>query len=104
MRAYPHRQFHLNSRFSDYLPDIWIDAPDEYYFTGLNSEFIIKNPWYKRVENLRHIPSSMFTGTKGRNPLLILNDNLFELQNKSDEKDLTIIYKIVERYFNSLSE
>ncbi|MFA5644520.1 MAG: alkaline phosphatase family protein [Patescibacteria group bacterium] len=99
LQALPYRDKYKNSKFYDFLPDIRIKAPDNIFFLGKGPRTINQNPWFKIIKSLKHIPSSMFTGTKGRHPVCIMNKELANLIKEDDIKDLTLIYKIMERYF-----
>lgn len=97
MSARPYRRYYLDSKFSAYLPDIWIDAPDSIFFMGRTNKFVAKNPWYKELKTLSQAPSSMLTGAKGRHPICIMNQELADLIKMDDKMDLTIIYHIIKR-------
>lgn len=103
MYARPYRRYYSEAKFNRLLPDIWVDAPNDFFFFGLNKNFIDKNPWFDKIKNIHHIPNDMFTGTKGKNPICIMNEGLAKFINKDDEKNLTLIYKITKRYFENYS-
>jgi hypothetical protein len=48
---------------------------------------------------LEGIPTSMYTGTKGKHPLFIVSSGFNELVKEGDPNDLTLMYKIIRRYF-----
>lgn len=101
LKAFSYREKYKEYKFYDWLPDIWIDTPDEIFNFGQNKNFINKNPWFGKIRNLKHIPSSMFTGIKGRRPICIMNENLARLIENNDARDLTLIYKITDRFFKN---
>ena len=100
-KANPYREQYQGSKFSAFLPDIWIEAPDHMFFFGQGRKLIQKNPWYKKIKTLKNIPTSMFTGTKGRHPICIVNEKLATLVASDDRLDLTIVYKLISRLYQS---
>lgn len=102
--ATPYRSLYKSERFSDNAPDIWIDAPSTHFFQNMGNKFIQKNPWYRPLSknDFSKAPTSMFTGIKGKTPLFIMSPKLFEYISEKDNRDLSLIYKITMRYFNSI--
>ena len=95
--ATPHRRIYESAKYNTLLPDIWIDAPDEYFFYNGWNRFVTENPWYGEIRGLRDLPSSMYTGTKGRHPILCIDPQTDALVLDQDERDLTLVYKLVNR-------
>jgi len=91
-----YRQLYKNSSCSRLLPDIWIDHPDTVFFEG-QGQFIEQNRNYGTIEALRPVNRDMFTGIKGRKPLLCIDKDTGKYIESGDPTDLTITYKIIER-------
>lgn len=102
MKAYTHRSKFPGHPFSDQLPDIWIDAPDEYYFLGAGKKFIQKNPFYGPIKNLKNAVTSMHSGIKARNPVCIISDGLERKIKNDDDMDLTLIYNLSLRALDNI--
>ncbi|MDD3654575.1 MAG: alkaline phosphatase family protein [Desulfotomaculaceae bacterium] len=93
-RAY--RQKYSHARYEALLPDIWIDHPDTYFFEQ-HGEFIESNKDYGPIKSLEQVDRDMFTGIKGRHPLLCVSPGLTELAGEDDQRDLTLAYKLITR-------
>lgn len=98
MKARPYRQEFIDRPYSDQLPDIWIDAPDEYYFLPSGRDFVHSNPFYKPIKDIGEARSSMHTGIKGSHPICYLSSDLGAFVEEDDDKDLTLIHTITKRY------
>jgi predicted AlkP superfamily phosphohydrolase/phosphomutase len=99
INASPYRRYYKNAPYYDSLPDIKLDAPDEIFYLGRGKEVVSKSVWYKPIKTLEGIPTSMYTGTKGKHPLFIVSSGFNELVKEGDPNDLTLMYKIIRRYF-----
>lgn len=85
-----------NSTYQSILPDIWIDHPDTFFFEQ-HGPFIEHNKNYGPIKNLCDVHTDMFTGIKGRHPLLVVDPALANLVKNRDKKDLTLTYKLIIR-------
>lgn len=102
--AVPLRNKFINEKFEENIPDIWINAPDIYFFRNIGKNFIQKNDWYRPITkgSFASAPSSMFTGIKGKNPLCILSKGLKKYVLEDDDMDLSIIYFLTNRYMQDI--
>ena len=85
---------------ADHLPDIILDKPDEFHCVG-HGDFIRPNPNYGPIPELSEVKEDMFTGQKGRNPLFVCNQSLAKLVETEDKMDLTLVYKLSKRVFDT---
>lgn len=98
LKARPYRRNFKGSFKYDLLPDIWVDRPDSLFFEA-NGEFVEENHEYGPLgESLEHVTRDQYTGTKGRHPLFICSPGLSEQVQEKDERNLTLAYKVIERY------
>jgi len=98
MSARPFRQHHLDSPFERILPDVWIDVPDNMFFEG-TGDFVEQNPDYGPIPDLNVVHKDMFTGIKGRYPIFLSDAMTATLVRESDPKNLTLVYRLVERTY-----
>ena len=96
LTAKPYRKLHKKSKYEALLPDIWIDHPDSYFFEQ-HGKFIERNKEYGLIESLEHVDRDMYTGIKGRHPLLSVDPVFAELVREDDNRDLTLCYKLIVR-------
>jgi predicted AlkP superfamily phosphohydrolase/phosphomutase len=96
LSARPYRPQYSESKYESLLPDIWIDHPDKYFFEQ-SGAFIQSNNNYGPINSLKRIEQDMFTGIKGRYPLLCISPDLARLVKADDERDLTLAYKLIIR-------
>lgn len=96
LSAMPYRGKYKQSRCDALLPDIWIDHPDTYFFEQ-HGKFIEPNKNFRPIESLEHVDRDMFTGIKGRYPLLCVDSFLANFVKDKDPKDLTLAYKLIVR-------
>ncbi len=100
MTAKPYRSEHLDASYSDYLPDIIIEKPDSIFFQDTGKELIQPSSVYGPLpEDLSLITSDMYTGTKGRNPIMFMDQKTKSLLKENDPSDLTVVYKLINRIF-----
>jgi predicted AlkP superfamily phosphohydrolase/phosphomutase len=85
-----------HSRYQALLPDIWIDHPDAYFFEQHGS-FLEPNKDYGPIKNLGDVDRDMYTGIKGRRPLLCVDPQIADLADENDVRDLTLAYKLICR-------
>lgn len=101
MQARPYRELYLHEPFHALLPDIWIDKPDTVFFEcGFNAPFVQPNPNYKPLKSLHSVTRDLYTGIKGRHPLLYIDKATVEHVQDEDQANLTIAYHIMERALN----
>ena len=98
--AKPYRRNFKGRNCADHLPDIILDKPDEFQCVG-HGEFIRPNPNYGPIPDLSEVKEDMFTGQKGRNPLFVCNQSLAKLVETEDKMDLTLVYKLSKRVFDT---
>jgi len=91
-----YRQKFNGAEYEAFLPEIWIDHPDTYFFEQ-HGKFIQYNRDYGPIKNLRRVDRDMFTGIKGRHPLLCVSPNLARFMEDEDPRDLTLAYKLITR-------
>lgn len=96
MTARKYRAKHMDSKFNELLPDIWIDAPETVFFLPWSNRFIRMNSMYGPVENLKAVTNEMNTGIKGKKALMSAP---FDYENIPN--DLTGVYEIIKRFFES---
>jgi predicted AlkP superfamily phosphohydrolase/phosphomutase len=104
IKATPLRASQRDAKFQENIPDIWIDAPDTFFFRNVGKEFIQKNKWYKPMKkrDLKTAPTSMFTGIKGKKPLCLISPGLEQFVTVEDALDLSVVYNITKRHIESL--
>ncbi|MEW8682060.1 MAG: hypothetical protein AB2536_09155 [Candidatus Thiodiazotropha endolucinida] len=98
--AKPFQKLYENSRFSYLLPDIQITKPDTTYSSGRYWEFISDNPNLTPLEDEIEDKKYPYTGIKGSDPLFIYSKGLENYIQTDDPNDLTLVYKIIDRYFS----
>jgi len=96
LKARPYRERYSDAYYSDVLPDIWIDHPDTIFFEG-EGDFIIANRAYGPITSFECIDRDMYTGIKGKQPLLCVDSKTASYLKKKDPMDLTVAYKVIER-------
>lgn len=99
--AKPYRRKFADANYADHLADIILDKPDELHFVGYG-EVIRSNPNYGPIPPLSEVKEDMFTGQKGRNPLFMVSPKLASLVKQDDTRDLTLVYKLAERLYESV--
>ena len=97
MHASPYRMKYTDSRYADYLPDVWVAKPDNMrpYAKG---KFVEENSHYQHIDNLSDVYDDNWTGIKGRHPLFLLNRESLNYLGKS-ASDLTIGYHLLNKMF-----
>jgi hypothetical protein len=80
------------------LPDIKFAGSEGVFFDEAVSGLAVRNPWYGPVptdlETVRH---AAFTGDKGPHPVCVMTRRTVQLLAPNDPRDLTLIYRMVER-------
>jgi predicted AlkP superfamily phosphohydrolase/phosphomutase len=101
MKAVPFRSKHCDTNFSDYLPDILIEKPDSIFFSGDGNKLIYPNPSYGPIpDDLKIVGSDMYSGIKGRHPILLMDNKTSALLRDDDPTNLTVVYKLIDRIFS----
>lgn len=98
--AKPFQKLYKNSRFSHLFPDIQITKPDTTYSSGRYWEFISDNPNLTPLEDEIEDIKYPYTGIKGSDPLFKYSKGLENYIQTDDPNDLTLVYKIIDRYFS----
>ncbi len=99
MSAHPYRAKHQDAPFADYLPDIIIEKPDTIFFDSKGDKLILPNPNYGPIPDLCNVNEDMFTGIKGRHPILLMDPKTHALLRDEDPSDLTVVYRLIDRIF-----
>jgi predicted AlkP superfamily phosphohydrolase/phosphomutase len=94
--AEPYRFRFSAARFEKYLPDVWLNLPDT-MFPFSTDRFVTENPWYGPVPSVNNLPMSIYTGLKGRMPLLYCDAASAKLAEDSRPSDLTLAYRIMDK-------
>ena len=98
MKAVPYRSKRLDGRFSDRLPDIKLEGSEGIFFHEKGKSLIWHNENYGPVpKDLHKVTHAAFTGDKGPNPLCVMTQKTASFISEDDEKNLTLIYKLVDR-------
>lgn len=100
LHAVPYRKINAGAKHEALLPDIWIEHPDDYFFEQ-EGDFLHFNENYKEIKDFAGIHEDMFTGIKGRHPLLCVNKELSKLVDPKDDRDLTLAHKLIVRGVDS---
>ena len=96
--AEPYRAIHAGGRFSASLPDIIFNGCEGIYFDAALSKLFQKNPHYGPVpKKVAEVVTSPFSGDKGMNPICVMKKKTGSLVDDGDNKNLTLIYKLIER-------
>lgn len=96
LKARPYRERYSDAYYSDVLPDIWIDHPDTVFFEG-EGDFISANRAYRPITSFECVDRDMYTGIKGKQPLLCVDSKTASYLKKKDPMNLTVAYKVIER-------
>ncbi len=99
LTARPYRIEYKGSNYESLLPDIWIDHTDAYFFDQ-HGKFIEKNMNYGPITNLANVDHDMYTGIKGRRPLLCVDTALADLVKTEDIRNMTLAYRLITRGMN----
>lgn len=93
MSAAPYRRHHPDAAFADFLPDIWVERPEEIFFDGLGEKFVEPNPQFAPIFDLKDVPTDVNSGQKGRRPLFYCDQDTSSLVEQAGCNDLTVVYK-----------
>ncbi|WP_435624050.1 alkaline phosphatase family protein [Flagellimonas sp.] len=100
LRAFPSDEQYQKDTYKHLIPDILISKPlNLKSMTTTTSKFLTKNEWFDKPINLREVKHDNWTGSKKPNALFFFSKSLSGLTSQDDEKNLTLIYKIAERFF-----
>jgi predicted AlkP superfamily phosphohydrolase/phosphomutase len=101
MMAVPYRSKNLDGQYSDWLPDIKIEKSEGIYFHTDGPALVYPNKNYGPIpKDLRKVTYNPFTGDKGANPICLMTNNTANLVRDNDAKNLTLVYKLVNRILN----
>ncbi len=98
MRANIYRDLYKNSPNQSYLPDIWIDLPEN-IFPEQSGNFIQPNPYWRNILNLGYLNRDLAAGTKGRSALCYVEKDFLGAINPQEKTDLTVVYKLILNHF-----
>ena len=88
----------MRGRFSANLPDIIFNGCEGIYFDVTFSKLFQKNPYYGPVpRKVAEVVTSPFSGDKGMNPICVMKKRTGSLVDDGDNKNLTLVYKLIER-------
>ncbi|UHQ54875.1 hypothetical protein [Microbulbifer sp. YPW16] len=99
-----YREKYSSSLYGEKLPDIKLNMPDYIFPTCRGKSYISKNPLYGPVTSLENVQSDMHTGTKGSQPLCLVDPATAAHLDKRDPDNLTVVYKLVKRVFESATQ
>jgi predicted AlkP superfamily phosphohydrolase/phosphomutase len=99
LKAVSYRRHHLDTQWSDKLPDIIIEKPDEMFF-GKQKDFITRNTNYGPIPQNISGFNDMHSGQKSTKPLFAISSGLSSLIHQDDERDIQLVFKVIARFFN----
>ncbi len=94
MKASPYRRNYPDAFYADFLPDVWVDFPDDVFFDSQEPTFIVPNKQFAPILDLRDVPTDVNSGQKGKNPLFAMSPGLKESFDQLDATDLTAVYDL----------
>jgi len=96
--AKPYRSINEGAKFSKNLPDIIFSGSEGVYFDLTCEGVFEKNRHYGSIpKNIAEVTTNPFTGDKGLNPICLMTKDTEKLVKSDDNKDLTLIYNLVDR-------
>jgi predicted AlkP superfamily phosphohydrolase/phosphomutase len=99
MTAIPYRRIHQDSHWSEHMPDILIDKPDEVFFIG-KGDFVSQNPNYgPGPDNIAGL-TDMNSGQKSQDVIFEASEGVTKLIKDGDPHDLRLVHHLIARYFN----
>lgn len=100
LKAYSSRPAFAGEPYEKLIPDIFVSKPmNMKSMTTTTSQFITKNSWFDKPINLKEVKHDNWTGTKKPNALFFLTPSLHNFVKEDDERNLTLTYKIADRFF-----
>ena len=106
LSASPYKSEYGDSQFAWMLPDVWIEHPDTVFFEhGLGEgfpsggRFIYPNEAFGSLPALSEVTRDLWSGIKGRTPLLAVDARTAALIRSQDPTDLRLAYHLIERNF-----
>lgn len=100
LKAYASKPDFAGEPYEKFVPDIMVSKPmNMKSMTTTTSQFITKNNWFDRPINLREVKHDNWTGTKKPNAMFYISPSLEGLIENGDERNLTLTYKIADRFF-----
>mgnify|MGYP001960876493 CR=1 FL=1 len=98
LAAVCYRAKYHGAKFEKYLPDIVINGAEGIFFDERATKIITRNVNYGAVpKDLKLVTHAAYTGDKGVNPVCIVNRELLDRVIPEDYKNLTLVYRLVER-------
>jgi len=98
MVAKAYRQEYKERFAEQWLPDIWIDIPDDIY-PEQKGNFVQKNPYWRPFEDLQYAHQDVLTGLKGRNALCSVDKDMARNIDLQKKYDLTMAYELIIKHF-----
>ncbi|MEM1388395.1 MAG: alkaline phosphatase family protein [Pseudomonadota bacterium] len=96
--AHPFRRQHEGSFAERELPDIALSGPDTHFFVG-TGPLIRDNPNDRATPQDLRFVHNPFSGIKGRNPILTMDNATGALVQEADARNMTLAYKLVDRIY-----
>lgn len=100
MTATAYRRQFPQARFERQLPDVFVQAPDGYFFEKFGP-FVERNQNYRPIDSLSEVTNDMFSGMKGKHPIFCVDQASAEHVHDDDPDDLRLAYRVMERVMAS---
>lgn len=100
LKAYQTKDLFDGDKYKDLMPDILVSKPlNMKSMTTTTSKFFTENSWFNKPIDLREVKHDNWTGSKKPNAMFYHSPELEELIRVEDKNDLTLTYKIADRFF-----
>ena len=100
LEAYVTKELFQGDKFKNLVPDILVSKPlNMKSMTTTTSQFYTKNKWFDKPIDLKEVKHDNWTGSKKPNAMFYFTPELESLIHQEDKKDLTLTYKIADRFF-----
>lgn len=98
--AAPYRKKKVASRYESLCPDIKLSQSEGNFIASSQGPFVRRNPNYGDIKDISRITGGMHSGNKNPYPFFCTDHNTLQLINPDDPRDLTLVYKLIQRIFN----
>ncbi|MGB0767557.1 MAG: alkaline phosphatase family protein, partial [Phycisphaeraceae bacterium] len=98
LSARPFRREHADNPRQQTFPDVFVEAPDGYFFEYFG-QAVERNHNYGPIDSILEATNDMYTGMKGKHPIFCVSESLAGHIRDGDPDDLRLAYRIVERQF-----
>src|SRR5690606_29596457 len=99
LTAFPSKEHFQNETYQNLVPDILISKPLNIKSLSTTSQLFVENTWFSRPIKLKDVKHDNWTGGKKSDALFYYSPELAEFIKKEDIRDLTLTYKIADRFF-----